>query len=169
MSLWGTREQSRFTVQLGVFWHRVEEILDNPPAGKMPPPEHRCSFRIDLGHILSRPPKQRWSVTRSSDFNKIGRDVLNDLLTHGLPWLDYRSDMNHVLDLNRFMRSLGHGQYTTPELVLPSAQTVVKVMLGKKRQALADLKRLAANGYAEDATNLARRLGLKTHVRPRRR
>ena|SRR5687768_5091695 len=79
MNRWGSRQHSTVGVALGVFWHRVEAILENPSTGKVPPPEHRCTFRIDLGRVVAMPPKLEWRVTRGSNLHAIGSDVRRDL------------------------------------------------------------------------------------------
>ncbi|HZK81241.1 MAG TPA: DUF4304 domain-containing protein [Humisphaera sp.] len=161
MSRWGSRDESSFSVQLGVFWHRVEALLENASVGKMPPPSHRCTFRIDLGRTISMPPKPSWKVTHESDFAALGCEVLQDLRNFGLPWFEYRSDLQRSLEWKRYAVPEGNDRYSIQELVLPRAKVVFEVMLGKEREAIEDLKRFAANGYPEDAIQLAERLGLK--------
>jgi hypothetical protein len=160
MNRWGSSDESSFGVQLGVFWHRVETILENPSVGKMPPPEHRCTFRIDLGRVISVSPKPEWCVTLASDFNTIGEEVWADLRNYGFDWFNYRSDLKRTLEWKRYATPEGNGTYSMQELVLPRAQVVFKVMLGKKARAVADLKRFAKNGYSDDALKLARKLRL---------
>src|SRR4051794_16758941 len=53
MNRWGSSDDNTFRVALGVFWHGVERILENPSAGKMPPPHYRCTFHTDLGRVTS--------------------------------------------------------------------------------------------------------------------
>src|SRR5690242_13008640 len=71
MSRWGSSDDSSFDVHLGVFWHRVEKILDNPSAGKIPPPDYDCTFRVDLRRTISMPPKPSWKVTHRTDFDSL--------------------------------------------------------------------------------------------------
>jgi hypothetical protein len=154
MNRWGSATESSFDVHLGVFWHRVEKLLDNPSLGKMPPPEFRCTFRFNVGRLatkLSKPPKPDWRVTLKTDFDTLGREVLADLLKYALPWFEYRSDLKRALDSKRFNLSMG-------ELVNADAKTVFKMMLGKRIDAVADLRRAIRIGYREDALTLAKRL-----------
>ena len=90
MNRFGTRDESKFDVRLGVFWHRVEAVLQNPSVGKMPPPEYRCTFRIDLGRTMPNLPKLWWKVTSTTDYATLGLEVLDDLQQYGLPWFEYR-------------------------------------------------------------------------------
>jgi hypothetical protein len=160
MSRWGSSDQSSFDVQLGVFWHHIEAILGNPSVGKVPPPEYRCTFRIDLGRIISMPPKPSWKVTQRSDFAALGREVWNDLRDYGLPWFDYRSDLKRCLEWKKYATPEGDGRYSMQELTSADAKVVFQVMLGKKSEAIADLRRFVKNGYAKRAGYLARRLKL---------
>jgi hypothetical protein len=158
MSRWGSCRESSFDVQLGVFWHRVEKILRNPSARKMPPPEYRCTFRIDLGRAISLPPRPSWEVNRNSDFGSIGREVLEHLLEHGLAWFEYRSDLRRVLEWKRYTRSDGNGQCSMQEFVNADAKVVFKVMLGRRKAAVTDLKRFVQNGHRKAAVTLGKRL-----------
>jgi Domain of unknown function (DUF4304) len=162
MSRWGSSDDSCFNVALGVFWHHVEAVLENPSTGKMPPPEFRCTFRIDLGRVLSTPPMPGWRVTSKSNFDAIGAKVWDDLRDHGLAWMEYRSKLKHTLEWNRYATLEADGTYSRQELVVPDALVVFKVMLGKRANAVSDLKRFAKNGHLDDAKKLARRLRLPT-------
>ena len=160
MSRWGSKESSSFSVLLGVYWHYVEQVLENPSLEKMPPLEWHCTFRIDLGGTISSPPRPDWEVTQTSDFDALGQDVWAGMRDYGLPWFEYRSDATRTLEWKRYAKYTGGGHYSVQELVLPAARVVFKVMLGKRREAIADPKRTAANGFHEDAIKLARKLGL---------
>ena|SRR5688572_12216800 len=160
MNRWGSSDASSFGVALGVFWHRVEAVLGNPTARKMPPSEYRCTFRIDLGRVISMPPKPEWRVTHRSNYDAIAAEVWRDLRDYGFAWLKYRSDLKRTLKWKRYATRESNGTYSVQELVLPTAQVVFKVMLGKKASAVADLKRFAKNGYADHALKLARKLRL---------
>lgn len=116
MSRWGSRKESSFDVKLGVFWHRVEEILKNRSSGKMPPPEHLCTFRIDLQDAAHRTPRASWQVTQATNLAAIGRKVLQEIRRKGLPWLEYRSELTRTLEWKRYRRAEGNGTYSTPEL-----------------------------------------------------
>src|SRR3954469_6037753 len=91
MNRWGSRDESLFTVHLGVFWHQVEKVLRNPSVGRMPPPDFRCTFSINLGTVVAAR-KKSYEVRHDSDFEAIGESVLADLLDRGLGWFKFRSD-----------------------------------------------------------------------------
>jgi len=158
MNRWGSSDASSFDVHLGVFWHPVEEILENPSVGKMPPPEHRCTFRIDLGRTTSMPPKPSWEITHASDYDSLGREVLADLREYGFPWFDYRTDLARVLEWKRYTRPEGNNRYSRQELINADATVVFKMMLHQTDDAIADLRRFVENGHPDKAIWLAKQL-----------
>jgi Domain of unknown function (DUF4304) len=153
MNRWGTSQQSDFCVLLGVFWHKVEELLQNPSATKMPPPEYKCTIRIELGRVVSTPPKRPWTVTLDSDYAAIGQDVLSDLRRHGMKWFESRSAFSGVLDSKRYA-----WKGSMQELLNADAKVVFRMLRGERDAAIADLRRFVKNGHAEAALNLAKRL-----------
>jgi hypothetical protein len=103
------------------------------------------------------------------NFDAIGAEVWRDLRDYGLDWLDYRSDLKRTLECKRYAAPEGNGTCSMQELVSADAQVVFKVLLGRKASAVADLKRFARNGFAEDALKLARKLRLSTRAIARTR
>jgi hypothetical protein len=161
MSPWGTRNQSSFKVELGVFWHQVEMILHDNPIEKMPPQLVSCTFQIDLGWTVAQPPKLSWEVTLATDLEALGREVWEQLRDYGFRWLEYRSDLSRSLEWERYRRSEGRGLYSTPELFSPVAWIVFKVMLGKLTEAKDDLQKLAEDSDPDYASALAKKLRIQ--------
>jgi len=153
MNRWGTGDKSDFCVLLGVFWHEVEGILGKSESVKMPPPEYKCTIRIELGRVVSTPPKQVWKVTPTSDYTAIGQDVLNDLIKHGLKWFESRSSLSGVLDSKRYA-----WKGSMQEFVNADAKVVFRMLRGERDDAVADLRRFVNNGHPEAAFALAKRL-----------
>jgi hypothetical protein len=153
MNRWGTSQASDFCVLLGVFWHKVEKLRAKSTAIKMPPPEYKCTVRIELGRVVSTPPKRAWKVALDSDYAAIGEDVLKDLLTYGLKWFESRSALASVLDSKRYA-----WKGSMQEFVNADAKVVFRMLRGERDGAIADLRRFVQNGHAEAAFALARRL-----------
>jgi hypothetical protein len=109
MNRWGSSDANSFGVALGVFWHRVEAILENPSAGKMPPPEYRLHVSDRLGRVISMPPKREWRVTHRSNYDVIGAEVWRDLRDYGFAWLKYRSDLKRTLEWSGTRRQRATG------------------------------------------------------------
>jgi hypothetical protein len=146
MSRWGSSDKGSFDIQLGVFWHAVEKFLKNPSAAKMPPPEYHCTFRIGLGSVISFPSKPSWEVSRTTNFEALGREVLNDLREYALPWFEYRSDLKRTLEWKRYARRQPDGNYAVQELVNADAREAFRAILAKKPPATAKLQRFV-NDY----------------------
>jgi hypothetical protein len=161
MNRFGTRRASSFDVFLVVFWHRVEEILRNPSAGRMPPPEYRCTFRVDLGWLTPARLQKSWDVDETTELAQLGNDVLADLTNYGLPWLEYRSSLEKVTECTRYLRPVGKGQYATHESQSADSKVVFLMMLGRRSEARAEMKRWQAIGtWDAESAGLARRLGI---------
>ena len=153
MNRWGTSQESDFCVLLGVFWHDVEKLLGKSAAIKMPPPEYKCTVRIELGRVVSTPPKPAWKVTLKSDYAAIGQDLLNDLLNQGSKWFESRSALSGVLDSERYAWKGG-----MQEFVNADAKVVFRMLRGERDAAVADLRRFVENGHSDAAFALAKRL-----------
>jgi hypothetical protein len=149
MSRWGSSDQSSFDIHLGVFWHAVEEFLKNPSAGKMPPPEYRCTFRIHLGSAISFPHKPSWTVNRTTNFDALGREVWNDLRDYALPWFEYRSDLKRTLEWKRYAQRQPDGNYSVQELIVADAREAFRAILGKTSPATAKLQRFVKDYHAK--------------------
>jgi hypothetical protein len=162
MSRWGTKATSDFDVFLGVFWHDVEKVLGNPSSERMPPPEYRCTFRIDLGWTTPKRLQRSWKVDLTSDLSKLGNEVMKDVANFGLPWLDYRSNLRHALDAKRYLKPDGDGGYTSHEMLSDDARLVFMLKCGKVEQARKELAARLANGSrASEIRAFAKRLGMK--------
>jgi hypothetical protein len=153
MSRWGTSDSGSFSVGLGVFWHEVEEVLLNPARKRMPPPEHRCTYRIELGRTAPRL-HLSWHVDQATDINQIGKEVLDEVLGHGIPWLEFRSDIRNVSNHMRYTQKEGPGTYIQFESLSSWADVVFLVMQGKRKEAQKKLQS-ALYGSPNDAAALA--------------
>jgi hypothetical protein len=160
MNRWGDSRRSSVDVDLGVFWHEVAEVMRDPARHKMPPPEHRCTFRIRLEGTRHEGPCRTWEVRLDADMQKLGRDLLDEIKEHGLQWLAYRSEIRNALDITRYLRKDGERTYTSLETGLGWERPVFMVMLGKKEQAKKELLSYLSGGPT-DAAALALAEGLR--------
>ncbi len=161
LSQWGTATAGRFYINMGVFWHEVEEILKNPSRRKMPPPEYQCTYRMDLGGATPEGRQKIWDIDLHTDLRSLGRDVLADLTHHGLPWLEFRSELKNTLDGVKYLRQVRPNTFSSLEMVSFWAMVVFLTMLGKPEKAKKELEN-HLNGGPTDAAALAlaERLGI---------
>ena len=161
MNRWGTAAASDFDAFLGVFWHDVEKILRNPSAGKMPPPEYRCTFRIDLGWTTPKRKQSSWKVTATSDLTAIGHRICRQLDAYGVPWLAYRSDLRNALKTTRYLQREQDGNYTSHELVSAEAKVLFMSKLGKTAHAKRELSDWLTAGISKrEIGAFAKRAGI---------
>jgi hypothetical protein len=85
-SKWNAADGAQFTINLGVYWPKVQEILGRP-AISFPPKEYNCTIRQRLGPLFDDDKDFWWSVSPDSDIHQIGSDVVEKISSHALPWL----------------------------------------------------------------------------------
>jgi hypothetical protein len=148
-------------VELGVYWHEVERLLatlHHHPERRMPPPEYACTFRCDLGYLYSDV-QGLWRVLPNTDYEKLSEELLDKIQRHGLPWLEYRCDSNHVLERCK----LTFSNRTSGTEINGWAQTVFMVQNGRiedARHLLEDWRGIDED-HDRNIDNLARILGLR--------
>jgi hypothetical protein len=104
LSSFGTSVRGTLYLEIGVFWHKVEELLGNPSSGRMPPREYHNTFRVRLNSHKGAQHADRISI--NDDFSLHASAIQQDLITLGFPWLDLRSDLRTVL--NRSQSPIKH-------------------------------------------------------------
>jgi hypothetical protein len=97
-SKWNDAGEAKFTINLGVYWPQVQEVLGRPAAGS-PPKEHDCTIRQRLGPLFDDGKDFWWSVSPDSDMQQIGLDVLEKIRTHALPWLVRATSLDEAVNL----------------------------------------------------------------------
>jgi Domain of unknown function (DUF4304) len=128
-----TREWVEFTVNLGV----DIEVLRKPYRTDKPPREHECYFRERLGWLLpDRVPWDWWWVASDgTDYERLGHELGELLVTRALPWLEDRGTPERArevflaevdrLDERRLGDALRLVEVTGP----PSARETLEAML----------------------------------------
>jgi hypothetical protein len=161
MNRWGSREGSGFDLRLGVLWPEVEKIVGKKRLASPPVPTHLCTFGIDLHWTTGRRIVLARNLRTDTDYDRLGRLLLKDLLSSGIEWLNYRSELSKTLDRDRYRVSEGDGLWSSRERSgSPSTTIVFQTMLGKHKLAVAGLNRLATTGFRSQAVGIAKRLGI---------
>lgn len=161
MSRWGTASESSVGVSLGVYWHDVEVILRNG-SRSMPPPVYLCTFQTHLGRLQPESVLPDWKVTLDSDYAIIGSDILRHLHEHGLPWLEFRSDLTNTTSVLRFPRPDGEGKWFYPDLCEPRAQAILHAKQGAVDKARDLLLMFKTNGqWGETERRIAALWGIE--------
>ncbi len=101
-SQWNSGQAARFTVNLGVYWKRIHELLGKP-LNTVPPKEYHCTVRARLcclDSVTAEFPDGRdhwWEVTATTDLAATGAEVLERIERSGIPWLDHLHELKATL------------------------------------------------------------------------
>jgi hypothetical protein len=85
-SKWNGSAEGKFTINLGVCWPNVQEILGRA-CKAFPPKDYECTLRQRLGSLFADGRDYWWTVIPDSDARRIGEEVLEKLRSFGIPWL----------------------------------------------------------------------------------
>ena len=94
-SQWNSAEEAKFTINLGVYWPKVHEMLRRVPAS-VPPKEYDCTLRQRLGPLFDQHRDYWWTVTPNSDVRAIGEDVVEKVRRYALPWFVKATSLNEA-------------------------------------------------------------------------
>ena len=88
-------ESGQFTVNLGVHFPRVAELMPKRFEIPDPPKEYHCVLRQRVG-VLQHGRDQWWTVTRGSNIEDVAKGLEQDCKEHALPWLERNKDLGHA-------------------------------------------------------------------------
>jgi len=144
-SRWNDANESKFTINLGVYWPNVHEILGGL-ISSLPPKEYDCTIRQRLGFLFDDGKDYWWSVSPNSDIEQIGADVVEKVRHYGLPWLVRATVLDEAI-----------------KIAQPREAVVLHVLKGEHAQAAALIQeQLAKNKHARALfRQLATKLDLK--------
>jgi hypothetical protein len=96
-SQWNDASSASFTLNLGLYWKRVQELLGRTISAP-PPREYNCTIRERIGPLFSAGRDHWWEVTPETDVAAIGVDVVAKLVEHGLPWLERGHSLEQMIE-----------------------------------------------------------------------
>lgn len=111
-SRWNDSGSAEFTLNLGLYWKRIHELL-NEPLKSTPPKEYQCTVQQRLGFLFPATaafPQGRdywWQVSAGSDPASVAGEVVDQLERFGLPWMARLHDLDATLEYiqaNRVVR-----------------------------------------------------------------
>src|SRR5436190_1476724 len=94
-SQWNGAAEAKFTINLGVYWPKVQEPLKRA-ASTLPPSESQCTLRQRLGILFGEKRDHWWQMRPESDVGAIGKDVVEKVRAYGLPWLARASSLEEA-------------------------------------------------------------------------
>jgi hypothetical protein len=101
-SQWNDGQAARFTVNMGVYWKRIHELLGEP-VKTIPPKEYQCTIRQRLGRLFSVTPEfpngldHWWEVNPATDLAATASEVVDRIERFGVPWLERLHDLEFAL------------------------------------------------------------------------
>jgi hypothetical protein len=97
-SQWGSRSETRFTINVGVALDKLAPIFDRDPTKR--PPESMCDWRKRIGRLMDSPRDTWWSVGAATRVQDLTTEVLPLIVDRALPWIDRR------LTVDGFIRAM---------------------------------------------------------------
>ncbi|MGH1488593.1 MAG: DUF4304 domain-containing protein [Acidimicrobiales bacterium] len=100
-SAFNTPEQTRFTINLGVWFPELAEFqpANLQPSNRLRPTEPHCHFRQRVGGLLPGGLDRWWELGSVADVELVGVSASEALTTYGLPWLRDRSEPVDALNV----------------------------------------------------------------------
>jgi hypothetical protein len=159
-----TPEKADFTINLKVILPFYHEKWTGTPLPKNPGSAAPiCSYR--LGHLLPEGPDKWWSVTPSTDFDSLSRQLADLLQSIGLPFLEKASDLLFLrqnLESKKHFLGMHHGSQ-------PLAFAILLCYMGEEKEAKAVIQELRDKNrikhFAPTIDLIVSRLGLRSNTR----
>jgi len=99
-SKWNNSTGAKFTINLGVYWPKVQEILGRA-SQSFPPKEYECTLRQRLGPLFADQRDYWWTVLPDSNIRTIGEDVTEKLRSFAMPWLRRATSLDDAVAIAR--------------------------------------------------------------------
>jgi Domain of unknown function (DUF4304) len=115
-SQFGSRLETRFTINLGVSLDRLTTARGGDPSKK--PPEYRCVWRTRIAAAVDDPNDRWWDVDHETDLVKLTAEGLPLLIDRGLPLIEQRlTEEGFVASLDSQPR-VGHIAFFTEAQII---------------------------------------------------
>jgi len=86
--------QSKFTINLGVGWQSIQQVISGPCALELPP--KACIFQHRLTPDMQKKADHWWYVRSDTDAGRLARELLSMLESKGFAWMESRRDREIV-------------------------------------------------------------------------
>lgn len=92
-SMYNDNQDARYTVNLGVFFPQIYEMVGFGNVGAIPSiPD--CSISKRIGHLKTERTDYWWQLTPSSNLQQLASDLSSSVEQYGLPWLQNNSSIS---------------------------------------------------------------------------
>jgi hypothetical protein len=104
-SPWGSREETRLTINLGVALDALAPTFDRDPTKE--PPEHMCHWQTRIGWLMEPARDTWWIVNSGTDFAELANEIGLALVDLALPAINERLTAEGFLRASREDNRIG--------------------------------------------------------------
>lgn len=83
----GSRDPTRFTLNLGVHIPRIYVLFTDKPQSEKPK-YHECGVKERIGPLMPEKKDHWWEIDYGISLKKIGKEMVASLRDYGLPWME---------------------------------------------------------------------------------
>ncbi len=94
-SKWNEGGEGQFTVNLGVYFPEVANIIDAIPF-KGVPKEYDCTVQKRIGHLMPSGCDHWWKIEPSINIEELATDLKTTIEKYGIPWVARMADLNEI-------------------------------------------------------------------------
>nr|WP_320166022.1 DUF4304 domain-containing protein [uncultured Methylophaga sp.] len=92
-SMYNDNQDARYTINLGVFFPEIYEMVGLGNVGTVPSiPD--CSISKRIGHLKPERTDYWWQLTPASNLHQLASDLSSSVEHYGLPWLQNNSSIS---------------------------------------------------------------------------
>ena len=101
---WNQGSSGRFTINLGVYFPELAQLMETLPLSGVYPKEHECNVQERLGSLMHDGRDVWWEIDAGTDVAKLAGEVGNAWAAFGKPWLEQVSTLEgaHAQLLNQY-------------------------------------------------------------------
>jgi hypothetical protein len=96
-SPWNSRDETKFTINLGVYFPGAIKFHDRVTV-KEKPYEYDCLVHQRIGFLMPVKRDFWWSIVDKTDIAKLSNETIDVWRKYGQPWLKRYSDLNNARD-----------------------------------------------------------------------
>jgi len=104
---WNSRDDARFTINLGVYWTEAQKILGKVTTG-IPFSHTNCIVFRRIGFITIPPKDRWWIVSEDHPVEEIRGDVIFKIEFVTLPWFEKAHELEFSIELVKEYKLINH-------------------------------------------------------------
>jgi Domain of unknown function (DUF4304) len=105
LSQWGTATESKFTINLGVFFPSIQQISLKPALDGVPN-EYDCHLRQRIGMLMPDHLDHWWTVTSNPSIDGVAQQISEAWSMYGQQWIERCSHLELIEDKDMYKSSV---------------------------------------------------------------